>query len=95
LGGVGGGVDVGVGVGAVVEVAGGLVGLTVLRGGAGCSAVELTVLRGGAGCSAVELTVLRGGLGCSAVGLGEGWVRVAGAWVSAGVFGIGAGVDAA
>jgi len=40
-----------VGVGAVVEVTGGLVGLTVLGGG----------------------------LGCSAVGLGEGWVRVAGA----------------
>jgi len=62
----------------VAEVAGGLVGLTVLRGG-------LTVLRGG-------LTVLAGGAGCAAVGLGEGWVRVVGAGGAAGVFGVGAGL---
>jgi len=31
-----------------------------------------------------------GGAGCSAGVVGEGWMRVAGAWVSAGVFGLGA-----
>ena len=58
------GVGVGVGVGAGLVVAGGLVGFTVLAGGAGCAAV----------------------------GMGEGWVRVVGAWVAAGVFGLCAGL---
>ena len=35
-------------------------------------------------------TVLVGGGGCAAVVFGDRWMRVAGAWVSAGVFGVGA-----
>jgi len=38
----------------------------------------------------VGLTVLVGGLGCAAGVLGDGWMRVAGAWVLVGVFGVGA-----
>jgi len=38
----------------------------------------------------VGFTVLVGGGGCAAVVFGDRWMRVAGAWVSAGVFGVGA-----
>ena len=54
--------------------------------GVGCGVGAALVVAGGL----VGFTVLVGGGGCAAGVLGDGWMRVAGVWVSVGVFGVGA-----